>query len=260
MEVALHSGRHGVALPRDRHRPSGTAADRAGPRRGGCGGPAGTGPGRVRRPPDRKPRGAAPLGGVRRPVGHRPAHRRRGRPAPRRVRRPRSGTPDGARAPTAGQTADGVPRLLGPPGRCGLPCLAGRGPAPHAASRAGTGTAPARRRLAERRTGPPRARNAFDAATRDALCEALEVASADPSITRVDLRGTEPAFCSGGDLTEFGTARDTAEAHRVRVSHSPAALLLRCASKVTAHLHGAVWSRASSWRRSPDGSRPPRTR
>jgi hypothetical protein len=85
----------------------------------------------------------------------------------------------------------------------------------------------------------PWARNAFDAATRDALCEAFEVAAADPSITRVDLRGTGPAFCSGGDLTEFGTAKDTAEAHRVRVSRSPAALLLRCASKVTAHLHGA---------------------
>ncbi|MFD5002976.1 enoyl-CoA hydratase/isomerase family protein [Streptomyces mutabilis] len=85
----------------------------------------------------------------------------------------------------------------------------------------------------------PRARNAFDAATRDALCEALEVAAADPSITRVDLRGTGPAFCAGGDLTEFGTARDTAESHRVRVSRSPAALLLRCAAKVTAHLHGA---------------------
>ncbi|MEU9350626.1 enoyl-CoA hydratase/isomerase family protein [Streptomyces griseoloalbus] len=85
----------------------------------------------------------------------------------------------------------------------------------------------------------PWARNAFDAATRDALCEALEVAAADPSITRVDLRGTGPAFCSGGDLTEFGTSRDTAQAHRVRVSRSPAALLLRCADKVSAHLHGA---------------------
>ncbi|MEV7015998.1 enoyl-CoA hydratase/isomerase family protein [Streptomyces sp. NPDC093991] len=85
----------------------------------------------------------------------------------------------------------------------------------------------------------PWARNAFDAATRDALCEALEVATSDPSITHVDLRGTGPAFCSGGDLTEFGTSRDAAEAHRVRVSRSPAALLLRCAAKVTAHLHGA---------------------
>ncbi|MER6523825.1 enoyl-CoA hydratase/isomerase family protein [Streptomyces sp. NPDC001508] len=85
----------------------------------------------------------------------------------------------------------------------------------------------------------PWVRNAFDAATRDALCEALEVAVADPTIARVDLYGSGPAFCGGGDLAEFGTARDPAAAHRVRVHRSPAALLQRCASKVTAHLHGA---------------------
>ncbi|MGW0947658.1 enoyl-CoA hydratase/isomerase family protein [Streptomyces sp. NPDC002623] len=85
----------------------------------------------------------------------------------------------------------------------------------------------------------PRVRNAFDAATRDALYEALEVAVADPSIARVDLRGAGPVFCSGGDLAEFGMSRDPAEAHRVRVARSPAALLQRCAAKVTARLHGA---------------------
>ena len=85
----------------------------------------------------------------------------------------------------------------------------------------------------------PWVRNAFDAATRDALCEALQVAVADPSIGRVDLYGDGPAFCSGGDLTEFGTSRDAAQAHLVRVHRSPGALLHRCAPRVTAHLHGA---------------------
>ncbi|WP_262062252.1 enoyl-CoA hydratase/isomerase family protein [Streptomyces sp. STR69] len=85
----------------------------------------------------------------------------------------------------------------------------------------------------------PWVRNAFDAATRDALCEALHVAVADPSITRVDLYGNGPAFCSGGDLAEFGTSRDPARAHLVRVRRSPATLLHRCAPRVTAHLHGA---------------------
>ncbi|MEU6541623.1 enoyl-CoA hydratase/isomerase family protein [Streptomyces sp. NPDC047000] len=69
--------------------------------------------------------------------------------------------------------------------------------------------------------------------------EALEVAVTDGSITHFDPRGTGPAFCSGGDLGEFGVARDAAEAHRIRVSRSPAALLPRCDFKVTAHLHGA---------------------
>ncbi|MEV5529995.1 enoyl-CoA hydratase/isomerase family protein [Streptomyces prunicolor] len=85
----------------------------------------------------------------------------------------------------------------------------------------------------------PWVRNAFDAGTRDALCEALQVAVADPSIGRVDLYGDGPAFCSGGDLAEFGTSRDPAQAHHVRVQRSPGALLHRCAPRVTAHLHGA---------------------
>ncbi|MDX5562890.1 enoyl-CoA hydratase/isomerase family protein [Streptomyces sp. ID05-04B] len=85
----------------------------------------------------------------------------------------------------------------------------------------------------------PSVRNAFDAATRDALCEALDVAVTDPTVTRVDLRGDGPAFCSGGDLAEFGSSRDPARAHHVRVHRSPAALLQRCAAKVSAHLHGA---------------------
>ena len=85
----------------------------------------------------------------------------------------------------------------------------------------------------------PWARNAMDAGTRDALCEALQVAVADASISRVDLYGNGPAFCSGGDLAEFGTSRDPAYAHLVRVARSPAALLQRCGARVTAHLHGA---------------------
>jgi enoyl-CoA hydratase/carnithine racemase len=85
----------------------------------------------------------------------------------------------------------------------------------------------------------PWVRNAFDAATRDALCEALQVAVADPSISRVDLYGNGPAFCSGGDLGEFGTSRDPAQAHLVRIQRSPGALLHRCAPRATAHLHGA---------------------
>ncbi|GAX56805.1 enoyl-CoA hydratase/isomerase family protein [Streptomyces olivochromogenes] len=85
----------------------------------------------------------------------------------------------------------------------------------------------------------PWVRNAFDAGTRDALCEALHVAAADPSIAHVDLYGNGAAFCSGGDLAEFGTSRDPAQAHLLRVRRSPAALLRECGPRVTAHLHGA---------------------
>jgi enoyl-CoA hydratase/carnithine racemase len=84
----------------------------------------------------------------------------------------------------------------------------------------------------------PWVRNAVDAATRDALHDALTVAVVDPSVTRVDLRGDGPAFCSGGDLSEFGTSRDPAAAHFLRLDRSPAAQLLRCPAHVTAYLHG----------------------
>jgi hypothetical protein len=85
----------------------------------------------------------------------------------------------------------------------------------------------------------PEVRNAYDAAMRDELCEALRMVSADPSITRVDLRGSGPDFCSGGDLNEFGTATDPVLSHVIRTSRSGARLLGRVGERVTAHLHGA---------------------
>jgi hypothetical protein len=85
----------------------------------------------------------------------------------------------------------------------------------------------------------PEVRNAYDAAMRDELCEAFRMVGADPSITRVDLRGSGPDFCSGGDLNEFGTAADPARSHLIRTSRSAARLLGLVGDRVTAHLHGA---------------------
>jgi hypothetical protein len=85
----------------------------------------------------------------------------------------------------------------------------------------------------------PYVRNAIDAATRDALCAALDLAVQDPTVRRVELSGSGPAFCAGGDLAEFGTSTDPAQAHRIRTTRSPAALIQRLAPRVTAHLHGA---------------------
>jgi hypothetical protein len=84
----------------------------------------------------------------------------------------------------------------------------------------------------------PQARNAFDAATRDALVEALAVAAADPDL-QVELRGEGPSFCSGGDLDEFGTATDPAVAHRIRLRRSAARSIHLVAGRVTALVHGA---------------------
>jgi len=89
------------------------------------------------------------------------------------------------------------------------------------------------------RLNRPEKRNAFCAAMRDALCEALRLALQDPEIERVELSGAGAAFCSGGDLDEFGTLPDPATAHAIRATRNAALLLSQCAPRVTARVHGA---------------------
>jgi len=85
----------------------------------------------------------------------------------------------------------------------------------------------------------PGKRNAFSAALRDALCEALALAVADVSLEAICLRGDGPDFCSGGDLDEFGSLPDPATAHAIRTTRSPARLLAACAGRVHVFVHGA---------------------
>ena len=85
----------------------------------------------------------------------------------------------------------------------------------------------------------PGARNAFDAAMRDALVEALEFARDDPDRMPVELAGAGPGFSAGGDLDEFGSATDPAEAHLIRTLQSPARLIATLGNRITARLHGA---------------------
>ena len=85
----------------------------------------------------------------------------------------------------------------------------------------------------------PDKRNAYSAGLRDGLCEALTLAAWDPSIERVVLQGAGKCFSAGGDLAEFGDARDAAVAHASRMTRSAAALLHRLRHRVEARLHGA---------------------
>ncbi len=80
-------------------------------------------------------------------------------------------------------------------------------------------------------------RNALDARMRDELLGALAVARADPAL-RVVLEGEGEAFCSGGDLDEFGTRSDPASAHLVRLRRSVGAVLAELADRTTVHVHG----------------------
>ena len=109
-------------------------------------------------------------------------------------------------------------------------------------------------------------RNAFGAATRDALVDALEIARLDPGVTEVIVSGAGPAFCSGGDLDEFGTAGDPAVAPRVRMDRAVGLRVHRLADRVRFRVHGAcvgagievpafagrVEAEESSWFRLPE--------
>lgn len=85
----------------------------------------------------------------------------------------------------------------------------------------------------------PDRHNAFDRAMRDALCEAFELVIADSTIQSVELSGRGPSFCSGGELAEFGTTRDVALAHAVRLQASVAWRIHRTRDRVRALVHGA---------------------
>jgi hypothetical protein len=99
--------------------------------------------------------------------------------------------------------------------------------------------------LTERRGGVlhltlnrPRVHNAFNAAMRDALVEALGVALLDWSVGTIDLAGNGPSFCSGGDLSEFGTMDDPVQGHLVRTARSAAAAMHQLRDRLTVHVHG----------------------
>ena len=85
----------------------------------------------------------------------------------------------------------------------------------------------------------PERHNAFARISRDALCDALQLALSDERIQRVELSGAGPSFCAGGDLDEFGIARDAAVAHASRTARSAAALLAALSERVHVRVHGA---------------------
>ncbi len=84
----------------------------------------------------------------------------------------------------------------------------------------------------------PARRNAMTAAMRDALYTALSNALDDPTQPRVSLRGDGKCFSMGGDLAEFGTATDLANAHLIRTVHNCTRAVAALAGRVDVHFHG----------------------
>lgn len=85
----------------------------------------------------------------------------------------------------------------------------------------------------------PAAHNAIDRTMRDALREAFELAALDRDIQRIELRGAGKAFSLGADLSEFGSTRDPATAHAIRMASLPAHAIARCADRLNVHVPGA---------------------
>ncbi len=83
----------------------------------------------------------------------------------------------------------------------------------------------------------PEVHNAFDAAMRDELCGALDIARADPDLA-VRLSGAGPSFCAGGALWEFGVT-EPASTIPIRRLRSPTARLLELGARAEVRLHGA---------------------
>ena len=84
----------------------------------------------------------------------------------------------------------------------------------------------------------PRLHNAYSAAMRDALVEALRalVAGDDRPVLLV---GAGPSFCAGGDPAEFGSVDDPTAAHLIRTTANAAPWMDRLADRLTVRVHGA---------------------
>jgi enoyl-CoA hydratase/carnithine racemase len=85
----------------------------------------------------------------------------------------------------------------------------------------------------------PRLHNAYSAAMRDALVEALRALVAGDE-RPVLLVGAGPSFCAGGDPAEFGSVDDPATAHLIRTTANAAPWMDRLADRLTVRVHGAA--------------------
>ncbi len=84
----------------------------------------------------------------------------------------------------------------------------------------------------------PHVLNAYDVAMRDALHEALGAVRDDSEVRAVILRGNGPAFSTGGDLSEFGSAPSPVAARQARWGRDVWGILRRLPKPTIAAVHG----------------------
>ena len=86
----------------------------------------------------------------------------------------------------------------------------------------------------------PQALNAYNIAMRDALYEALLAVRDDPQVRVMVLCGNGPAFCTGGDLNEFGSAPSPRRAREIRWLRDVWGVLWSLPKITIATVHGYV--------------------
>jgi len=84
----------------------------------------------------------------------------------------------------------------------------------------------------------PERLNAYNVAMRDGLYEALTAVRDDPHVRVLVLRGNGPAFSTGGDVAEFGSAPSPARAREVRWLRDVWGTLWRLPQLTIAAVHG----------------------
>ena len=85
----------------------------------------------------------------------------------------------------------------------------------------------------------PGSGNSIDRAMRDGLHEAFSAAALDNSIEKIVLQGRGRCFSLGAELSEFGTTRDPATAHAIRLATLPAHPIAMCSDRLEARIQGA---------------------
>ena len=84
----------------------------------------------------------------------------------------------------------------------------------------------------------PERLNAYDCGMRDGLFAALGAVRDDPRVQAMIVRGNGPAFCTGGDLAEFGTAPSPTRAREVRWLRDVWGMLWSVPAVTIAAVHG----------------------
>ncbi|WP_414900206.1 enoyl-CoA hydratase/isomerase family protein [Sphingomonas flavalba] len=144
----------------------------------------------------------------------------------------------GAMEPMAALTAESLAFGTLQNGREHLGWLAGRD-APLRPPPAGSLQLRRERRVLTVTLDRPAAGNAIDRVMRDALYDAFALAAFDATIEEIHLQAEGRCFSLGADLAEFGTTRESVDAHLIRMRTLPAWPLLEGGRRLITHVRGA---------------------